>query len=121
MRTTLILLLGCLGWVSAADKYCTKVGDVCQLADVRLIKGTDWVPTATSIKAYQELRKAMLANDKDGLVELLKSGGLLMTKSGDGVRVLDISVFNGRTEGRMTTGKYAGTKVWVTMQWVVPR
>lgn len=120
-----ILLTMCLCATSfncgAADPaYCTTAGQVCRLANVRIIQSLDWVPTATSIAAHQEFRKALLAGDKEGLVQLLQAGGLLDTKSGDGLRVLDISVFNGRTEARMTTGKHAGKRVWVTAKWVVP-
>jgi hypothetical protein len=104
---------------NSRDPACIQPGAVCRLKNVQIISGVDWVPTATDIAADAEFRKVLQANDKDGLIELLKAGRLLDTKAGDGIRVLDISVWNGRTEARLTSGKHRGTKVWIVDKWVV--
>ena len=84
-----------------------------------IISTLDWVPTATDIKAHEELVKAIRANDKDGLIELLQEGRLLDTRGGEQLRVLSASVWNNRTEARIMSGKHKGKRVWVVMKWVV--
>lgn len=103
------------------EKYCIMPGEICRLADAHVFnKDTQWIPTAISLEAYEELHKAIIAGDMRGVLGLVASGEVLHTQVGDGIRILDVSVFNLRTEGRMTSGKYEGVKVWITAAWAIP-
>jgi len=105
----------------AKPEYCIQTGQVCQLTHVPVFnKDTTWIPVAVSLEAYQEFHKAIRADDIDGIYRLFLTGDVLHTEAGDGIRVLETSVFSGYTEGRLTSGKHQGAKVWTTMQWVVP-
>jgi hypothetical protein len=119
MKPLCVLLLCAVPLFSTDDKYCLETGHVCHLAKVTIIQGLDWVPTAISVDAYDEFVKCLQANDRDGLAEMLKNGKLLLTKSGEGIRILDWSFLQERTEGRITTGTYQGKRVWATTKWVV--
>jgi hypothetical protein len=80
----------------------------------------DWVPSATSKAAYDEMRKDMEASDIDGLKQLILKGAVLLTEGGNGVRILDVSIWGGYTECRLVTGQYKGVKIFTTRAWVVP-
>jgi len=114
MKSVLALLLviaPCFG----AD-YCTKTGEVCHLT--KLSAKPSFVPVTISPEAYKEFRKAYLANDSEGMAQISEAGQLLGASVGGGIRILDQSVLSGWTEGRLTSGQYAGRHVWVTMNWV---
>src|SRR5260370_37439176 len=119
MKALCALLLCVASSYSAEDRYCRETGHVCHLAELTIVQGLDWVPTAISTDAYDEFVQCLQANDKDGLAEMVKDGKLLLTKSGEGIRILDYSVWHERTEGRITTGTYQGKRVLVTTKWVV--
>lgn len=104
---------------AAEPSVCNDVGTVCQLIDKELYQGVNWIPTATDARSYDEFKKYLNADDREGLKELLSSGRLLNTKSGDHIRVLDVSAWDERTEGRMVSGQYAGQHVWTARKWVV--
>jgi hypothetical protein len=95
---------------------CTEIGEVCRLEKVST--RTNFVPVATSLEAYNEFRKYFLASDSEGIAQMALTGKILGASGGDGFRILDQSVFNGWTEGRLTSGEYARRHVWATMQWV---
>ncbi len=102
---------------------CIKPGDVCQLsADFQIIRGTNYLPTATSIEAFAEFNKLLAAKDSEGIAQLAESGQLLDTRIGDGVRVLSFHLgsqgMEHRTEVRMTSGEYQGRKVYVHSMFV---
>jgi hypothetical protein len=52
----------------------------------------------------------MKANDAEGMGQMVASGKAFLTSAWDSVRVLDISVWNNRTEVRILSGKYKGFK-----------
>lgn len=99
------------------SRDCMRAGEICELRG-RLMDSLEWTPTCTSLAAHEELQKAIQADDKDGIAEMLQRGSLLDTKPGDRIRILDVSVWNGRIEGRMTGGKHAGRKVWVSRRFI---
>ncbi len=95
-----------------ASRDCLRPGEICQLSG-KLLDTLEWTPTSATLAAHEELRKAIRADDRAGIVELVHQGRVLDTKPGDRILILDVSVWNGRLEGRMTTGKHAGQRVWV--------
>jgi len=102
---------------------CVKPGDVCQLAaNFQIIRGTNYLPTATSIEAFAEFNKLIAASDSEGIAQLVESGQLLATRIGDEVRVLDFAPgkrpSENRTEVRMASGEYQGRKVYVHSNFV---
>ncbi len=96
---------------------CIRAGEICQLSG-RLLDSLEWTPTTATLTAHEELHKAIQANDKDGIGEMLQQGRVLDTKPGEHIRILDVSVWSGWIEGRMTSGKHAGRKVWVARRFV---
>lgn len=48
------------------------------------------------------------------MAALLVTRQALDTERGDLIRLLDVSVWSNRAEGRMQSGKHAGARVWVT-------
>jgi len=96
---------------------CLKAGEICQLSG-RVLDSLEWTPTSTSLEVHEELHKAIQADDKAGIAEMLQSGAVLDTKPGENIRILDVSVSSGWVEGRMSSGKHAGRKVWVARRFV---
>jgi hypothetical protein len=95
---------------------CITTGEVCHL--VKMSTQTDLVLVAISLDAYKEFRKAILANDREGVAQMAEAGKILGAKAGDGLRILDVSVFEGWAEGRLTSGEHARRHVWATRNWV---
>ncbi len=85
---------------------------------VKAFKTTDIVPMATSLRAYREFRKSLLANDKTGLEQMTVTGEIIGPHAGTTVRVLEVSVTDDRAEVRIESGEYAGTRAWTTMSWL---
>jgi hypothetical protein len=117
MRLLILLAVALTAWGSD----CITPGEICSLkSNVIKLGKIDWVPSATSKVAYDEMRKAMSASDTDGLKQMILRGQVLLTEGGSGVRILDVSVWSGYAECRMVTGEYKGTKVFTARAWIVP-
>jgi hypothetical protein len=115
-----ILLLAALAF-PAFGTDCITPGQICSLKPVVIKLGQmNWVPSATSKAAYDEMRKDMETSDVDGLKQLIQKGEVLLTEGGNSVRVLDASIWGDYTECRLVTGQYKGVKIFTTRAWVVP-
>ena len=101
---------------AAADHPCKDIGEVCAIR--KMFKTTDFVPAATSLRAYQEFRKSFLASDTDGMGQMALTSEIIGPKAGDLARILDVSPLNDRAEVRIASGEYSGRKAWIALRWL---
>jgi hypothetical protein len=102
-----LTILSCAALFAAEP--CAKPGDVCRLkgSGIKLADG-EWTPTASTGAAYDQLKRSLRMNDMESIKELVLAGKVFMTASGDSVRVLDRSIWNGYTAVQFISGKYKG-------------
>lgn len=93
------------------EQPCKTIGQICAVK--RISDSTDLVLAAVSLPAYNEMEKALRARDKEGMAQMAMAQQVIGPKIGDRLRVLDISHFAGRIEGRFISGEHSGRKVWI--------
>jgi len=73
-------------------------------------------------QAYDEYWNALLANDDEGLVELMLDGKLVPIDNGTPVRKLSYGgLFDHTCEVRLMKGKFAGKRGIVSLDWLVAK
>ncbi|MFO7172058.1 MAG: hypothetical protein DIU70_003685 [Bacillota bacterium] len=97
---------------TAGTSYVPAVGEVVRLRS----PSTGQVPVAVDEQAYEALLSASVANDLDGINELIIAGKVFIVESGTQVRVLDLGFT--RSKVRITDGPHAGRVGWVATDWI---
>lgn len=90
------------------DSGSLNIGDTVFLAssDGKGIGG------AATSEAFSALQKAFMANDDEGVQELVAAGEVIVIQSGTTARYLDFEIAGPRIV-RLLDGQFAGRKVWL--------
>jgi hypothetical protein len=115
-----IIVLGFVALAIITNIYDPRKGTRPQDFEVGHVYALSVGLAATSPKAYEALDKLLQANDKDGITLMALSGELIQPEKGDQVRILDVSIFSGRADVRLISGKLFGREIWVRTSWLEP-
>lgn len=94
---------------------------IAEIGDIITIRPTaqgKWIPVSATLEVQKSVRKALRAQDDDGLDDLIRVGLLMLIREPTQARVLDRSVLTHSAQVRILEGRYGGRSGWVPLDFI---